>query len=223
MNDTKSVTEKEVGKDDDNASIPLVPVFKGKPDRGGNRDLWSVRPLDNPTPPLARPAYRPVITDDRNRFGGDDKWNQVPIYEIWTTERYNRKHDQPVYHHRGENDVFVWIVLRHMSSHVFKKIVSFVKKINSINLKRDILTFCEFFLDPYGSFQKPQQNFIPYAVNQDRHRQHGPWQPCDCKEYPGPFIQPQQPSSNEHRKQVIDDKLERPFSKTTWRVPHFVE
>lgn len=118
MNDTKAVTEKEIGKDDDNASIPIVPVFKGKPDRGGNRDLWSVRPLDNPTPPLARPVFRP-IPDDRNRFGGDDKWNQVPLYEIWTTERYNRKHDQPVYHHRGENIMLFGTGSKNFYDHMF--------------------------------------------------------------------------------------------------------
>lgn len=106
VNDTKTVDEKEIGKDDDNASIPIVPVFKGKPDSGGNKDFWSVKPLDNPTPPLGVPIYQqPATNDDRNRYGGnggsDDRWKQFPQYAIWTTERYNRKHDQPVYHHRG--------------------------------------------------------------------------------------------------------------------------
>ena len=110
-NDTKTIDEKEIGKDDDNASIPLVPVFKGKPDRGSNRvgskepkmdsnfnDVWSVRPLDNPALPLG-PNY-PNPYDFNNRYGGVGE--PSPQYEIWTTERYhNRKQNQPVYHHRG--------------------------------------------------------------------------------------------------------------------------
>lgn len=114
-NDTKTVDEKEIGKVDDNASIPVVPVFKGKPDRGSNRvgsenpnrnpnfnDVWSVKPLENPAPP-PQPNYHNSY-DVRNRYGGGNNgWQPSPQYEIWTTERYNnRKHDQPVYHHRGE-------------------------------------------------------------------------------------------------------------------------
>lgn len=113
-NDTKTIDEKEIGKDDDNASIPLVPVFKGKPDRGGNKlgakdpktdknfhDIWSVRPLDNPFPPVGQNFYHSY--DDRNRQGINSGWQPSPQYEIWTTERNNhRKHDIPVYHHQGE-------------------------------------------------------------------------------------------------------------------------
>lgn len=125
-NDTKSFDEKEIGKGED-ASIPLVPVFKGKPDKGGNNDLWSVRPLENPNPSSGGSIFHqandrqggPIFhqTNDRpggydsNRPGGydgsrqggsdDESWKQYPQYAIWTTERYNRKHDQPVYHQRG--------------------------------------------------------------------------------------------------------------------------
>lgn len=122
-NDTRTV---EIGKDDDNASIPIVPVFKGKPERGSTRDgskdpnfndIWSVRPLDHPGSSVGGPSPGPIYHNnnddrdrerdrDRNRYGGgsgDDSWKQFPQYAIWTTERYNRKqqHDQPVYHHRG--------------------------------------------------------------------------------------------------------------------------
>lgn len=104
-NDTKTVDEKEVGKDDDNASIPGVPVFKGKPDRGGNRgasnDMWSVKPLDNPSVPGGS-SYNQNnrnTNNDRNRYdASDESWNQVPQYAIWTTERY--KHE-PVFIRRG--------------------------------------------------------------------------------------------------------------------------
>lgn len=112
-NDTKTVDDKETEKDDDNASIPIVPVFKGTPDRGSKNgapndpnlnDIWSVIPLDNPTPPR-RPVYHKT-DDDINRYGGDDgNWKQYPPYAIWTTERYNHRHDQPVYHNRGEKKV----------------------------------------------------------------------------------------------------------------------
>lgn len=116
-NDTKTVDEKEIGKDDDNASIPLVPVFKGTPQRGiikgptkdpNFNDIWSVKPLDNPSPPRENPSASrgPIFhktDDERGRYGGgDDSWRQYPQYAIWTTERYNRKqHNPPVYHHRG--------------------------------------------------------------------------------------------------------------------------
>lgn len=109
-NETKTVEEKEIGKDDDNASIPIVPVYKGTPDRGSKKggakdpnfnDIWSVKPLENPSPPGIPTHHSPY--DDRNRYGGDENsWKQFPQYAIWTTERYNRKHDQPVYHHRGK-------------------------------------------------------------------------------------------------------------------------
>jgi hypothetical protein len=108
-NDTKIFDEKEVGKADDNASIPEVPVFKGT-NRGSTddgskdpnmNDIWSVKPLDNPTPGRSFNPY-----DDRNRYGvgqGDQDSNQYPQFAIWTTERYNNRHNnQPVYHHRGE-------------------------------------------------------------------------------------------------------------------------
>lgn len=108
-NDTKSVDVKEIGKDDDNASIPIVPVFKGTPDRGSNNgaakspnlnDIWMVIPLDNPSP--QRRPISPKSEDDVYRTGGfDEGWKQFPPYSIWTTERYNRRHDEPVYHHRG--------------------------------------------------------------------------------------------------------------------------
>lgn len=103
-NDTKTVDEKEIGKDDDNASIPIVPVFKGTPDRGSNKpvtkdpsfnDIWSVKPLEYPN------YHR---NDDKNAVdNNNNNWKQIPQYAIWTTERYNQRHrqDQPVYHHRG--------------------------------------------------------------------------------------------------------------------------
>lgn len=104
QNDTKTADEKEIGKDDDNASIPIVPVFKGKPDRGSNKpavkdpnfnDIWSVKPLES-----GGSNFHKV--EDKERFDGDDNnWKHFPQYAIWTTERYNRRHDQPVYHHRG--------------------------------------------------------------------------------------------------------------------------
>lgn len=119
VNDTKVIDEKEIGKDDDNASIPIVPVFKGTPDKTnnpiGNRnkpgsnpgfvtskesdfnDIWSVRPLS------PGPIFHPT-DDEHKRYGGvDDNWSKVPQFGIWTTERYNRRFDQsPVYHHRGK-------------------------------------------------------------------------------------------------------------------------
>lgn len=120
-NDTKTIDEKEIGNDD-NASIPIVPVFKGKPDRGSNRvgsndpkrnpgfnDVWSVKPLDNPNAPNG-PNFHTSF-DIGNRYGGgNDGWQGQPQYEIWTTERYNhRKYDQPqpppVYH-RGKEMIF---------------------------------------------------------------------------------------------------------------------
>jgi hypothetical protein len=115
-NDTKTIDEKEIGKDDDNASIPVVPVFKGTPDRGGSsssgikndpnhNEILSVIPLEDPAKP--KPLPGPIFhnqQDDRNRYGGsgDDSW-QYPQYAIWTTERYNRRFHQlpPVFHHRG--------------------------------------------------------------------------------------------------------------------------
>lgn len=109
-NDTKTVDEKEIGKDDDNASIPIVPVYKGTPDRGSTRggakdpnfnDIWSVKPLENPSPPNV-PSYRNPYEEGSLYGGGDINWKQYPQYAIWTTERYNRKHDQPVYHHHGK-------------------------------------------------------------------------------------------------------------------------
>lgn len=110
-NETKTVGEKEIGKDDDNASIPVVPVFKGKPDRGGNRgggsnDMWSVKPLDHSSATgginynLNSNQHHRNSNDDRNRYdASDDKWRQVPQYAIWTTERYNNH--EPVYIRRG--------------------------------------------------------------------------------------------------------------------------
>ncbi|KAG5674790.1 hypothetical protein PVAND_004738 [Polypedilum vanderplanki] len=98
-NDTKTVDEKEIGKEDDNASIPVVPVFKGTSDR-----------RENPAS-SAPPVRRPVFTDNRNFYGNADRenehgWKQsIPQYAIWTTERYNRRFDQPppVFHHRGSS------------------------------------------------------------------------------------------------------------------------
>lgn len=112
-NDTRTVDEKEIGKDDDNASIPLVPIFKGKPDRGNNggakdpnfNDIWSVKPLEYPLP-SQRPIYHQT-DDERNRFGGGGEgWKQFPQFAIWTTERNNQRPDQPVHFHRG--CVFFW-------------------------------------------------------------------------------------------------------------------
>lgn len=106
-NETKTVDEKEIGKDDDNASIPLVPVLKGKSDRGrsGGRDkdpsfndTWSVKSLDNPLPSRGPIFYK--TNDERRGFGsGDVGWKPLPKFAIWTTERNNRRPDQPVYHH----------------------------------------------------------------------------------------------------------------------------
>lgn len=105
-NDTKTVDEKEIGKDDDNASIPVVPVFKGKPDRsnnkGGSRDMWSVKPLDHPSATGGINYNQNNRNDnkDRNRYdASDESWRQVPQYAIWTTERYNKR--EPVYIRRG--------------------------------------------------------------------------------------------------------------------------
>lgn len=112
-NDTKIFDEKEIGKVDDNASIPIVPVFKGT-NRGSTKDeskdpnlndIWSVKPLDNPTPGHTAFHHSNNPYDDRNRYGvADQNGNAYPQFAIWTTERYNRKHNQhqPVYHHRGE-------------------------------------------------------------------------------------------------------------------------
>lgn len=107
-NDTKTVDDKEIGKDDDNASIPVVPVFKGTPDRGGSKaidssdnEILSVLPLENPSNTPRVPIYQtPHQTHQHdgymNRYGGnnggetlDDGWKLFPQYEIWTTERNN--------------------------------------------------------------------------------------------------------------------------------------
>jgi hypothetical protein len=106
------VDEKEIGKDDDNASIHIVPVFKGTPDRGINtpilkdpnfNDIWSVIPLEYPSS-----GSNVHKKDDNNRLdAGGNNWKQFPQYAIWTTERYNTRHDQPVYHHRGLTDLNV--------------------------------------------------------------------------------------------------------------------
>ncbi|CAO1323113.1 unnamed protein product [Diamesa serratosioi] len=178
VNDTKVIDEKEIGKDDDNASIPIVPVFKGTPDKtnnpAGNRnkpgsnpgfvtskesdfnDIWSVRPLS------PGPIFHPT-DDEHKRYGGvlDDNWSKVPQFGIWTTERYNRRFDQPVYHHRGYHP------------------------------------------NPGFHSQGEQGNNFPR-----------PYEPCTCKEYPGPYIKPHQ-DSGYHPTQKIDDKLEKPFSKTS--------
>lgn len=66
----------------------------------------------------------------------------------------------------------------------------------------------------FDILRKPS-NFIPYQIHHDRHL---PWEPCTCKEYPGPLLNPQHPSSSSHEFKLtnkVDDKLERPFSKTT--------
>lgn len=86
-----------------------MPVFKGTKDRGIKKgpskdhrinDIWSVKPLENPSP-TGSPIFHNIY-DGANRHGGsDENWGLFPQYAIWTTERYNRKHDQPVYHHRG--------------------------------------------------------------------------------------------------------------------------
>lgn len=119
-NDTKTIDEKEIGKEDDNASIPVVPVFKGRPDRGGinngyykdsnDDDFLSVIPLENPSQPL--PPRGPFFhnTQDGNHHYGsgagghsEESWKQIPQYAIWTTERYNNRrfHQEPVFHHRN--------------------------------------------------------------------------------------------------------------------------
>lgn len=120
-NDTKTI---EIGKDDDNASIPVVPVFKGTADRGGNsndpsyNEILSVLPLESTSaPPVnfhnqpSRVPFHPSYPNNQhvhhgypNRYGGGDSsdrsdgWNVLyPQYEIWTTERNsNRRYDQAV-------------------------------------------------------------------------------------------------------------------------------
>lgn len=70
------------------------------------------------------------------------------------------------------------------------------------------------FSGQFDILRKPS-NFIPYQIHHDRHL---PWEPCTCKEYPGPLLNPQHPSSSSHEFKLtnkVDDKLERPFSKTT--------
>lgn len=122
-NDNKTVDEKEIGKEDDNASIPVVPVFKGTPDRGGinnghykgssDNEILSVVPLENPSQSL--PPRGPIFhntQDDRHRYGSgnsDESWKQVPQYAIWTTERYNnrRYHPEPIFHHRNGKEVML--------------------------------------------------------------------------------------------------------------------
>jgi hypothetical protein len=115
-NETKSGGNKSDAED--NASIPVVPVFKGKPERGGgnNRgtakdpnfnELWSVKPLDNPTPGQNSPSrgngYLPRDDPNRRRYDED-----YPQYIIWTTERNHRRPiDQPptsVNFHRGGDE-----------------------------------------------------------------------------------------------------------------------
>lgn len=113
-NDTISSNRTRTNEAEDNASIPVVPVFKGKPERGGNggggsnnrglvrdpnfNDLWSVKPLEDPA--AQRPA--PERYPPPNRRVDDD----YPQYVIWTTERNNHRRpiDQqpPVHFHRGE-------------------------------------------------------------------------------------------------------------------------
>jgi hypothetical protein len=137
-------------------------------------DIWSVKPLDYP---VGSNFHK---KDDSNRFDSGDNWKQ---YAIWTTERYNRRQEQPVYHHRGYFNLFY------------------------INYKT-----ITFILDQYDDHPKPPPNYVPYQIHHERH--HQSWQPCNCKQYPGPFINPQQPpSANIYHK--VDDKLEKPFSKTS--------
>lgn len=103
-NDTQTVDDRETSKNDDNASIPVVPVFKGKPDQGnkkGSNDMWSVKPLDHPSATGGinyNYNNKQNNNDDRNRYASDENWRQVPQFAIWTTERYN---EQPVYVRRG--------------------------------------------------------------------------------------------------------------------------
>lgn len=116
-NETKSTTSgnKSDNEAEDNASIPVVPVFKGKPERGGggnNRgtakdpnfnELWSVKPLDNPTPGQnpSRGNNNYLPRDDQNRRRFDEEY---PQYVIWTTERNHRRPIDPppsVNFHRG--------------------------------------------------------------------------------------------------------------------------
>lgn len=108
-NDTISRNKTKSHDAEDNASIPVVPVFKGKPERGGgsnNRgiirdpnfnDLWSVKPLDDPAATKPVPVERYPPPDRRL----DDDY---PQYIIWTTERNHQRRpiDQPpVNFHRG--------------------------------------------------------------------------------------------------------------------------
>ncbi len=110
-NDTKG--------DEENASIPGVPIFKGT--RGGssnannidsdNNQILSVLPLESTPPPPNRvnqrpypsgvPQFYPSFNQHdgyRERYGGgpleerNDGWNALyPQYEIWTTERNQRR------------------------------------------------------------------------------------------------------------------------------------
>lgn len=116
-NETKTVSgNRSENEAEDNASIPVVPVFKGKPERGGNNrgsakdpnfnELWSVKPLDNPTPgqtpSRGGSGYLPRPDQgDPNRRRYDEEY---PQYLIWTTERNHRRpiDSQPsVNFHRG--------------------------------------------------------------------------------------------------------------------------
>lgn len=191
QNDTRTVDEKEIGKDDDNASVPIVPVFKGTPDRGSKpvvkdpnfNDIWSVKPLEYPSDyPSGGANFHKK--EENNKFDvGDKNWKQLPQYAIWTTERYNHRNEQPIFHHRG------W----------YRLLICVKKKLERC------------FSGQYDNLPKPPSNFIPYQIHHEHH--HRPWQPCTCKEYPGPFITPQQ--SAELHQLKVDDKLDKPFSKTS--------
>lgn len=68
---------------------------------------------------------------------------------------------------------------------------------------------CEFNI--LGQYEQPS-NFVPYQIN---HPHFQPGHVCNCKEYPGPYINPSQTSSGEiNRNQQVDDKLDKPFSRT---------
>lgn len=189
-NDTKTIDDKEIGKDDDNASIPIVPVFKGALDRGinstGSEDLisndiiLSVKPLEGPS--TGGPIFHKTEDDRKHQYAERD--DKILQYVIWTTERYNRRYEQPVYHHRGFLICAIEALMR-------KLIESFVS-------------------GQYDFRQKPL-NHIPHQI----YHEHHPYQPCYCQEYPGPFMKPQDLTSPElYKNHKIDDKLEKPFSKT---------
>lgn len=78
-------------------------------------------------------------------------------------------------------------------------------------------------LGHFGIFKKPS-SFVPYQMHHEHRHSPSSHQPCHCKEYPGPLpagpqisVQPLHPTLTDEFKHTnkIDDKLERPFTKTS--------